>query len=366
MDQNNDKPKGELQIPCVYCSHVNPASFRFCGMCGKALPDLVKQAAKISLGASGSPVPGSGIGLPGRTPAQPPQRIPASAQPTSFQPAAPAPAKPATPQPNPSHPPRTENPNRDLSYLLRDDHTPVRTNRTPFVVGALILIAVAGFFAMRGGKTPPASNGAATGDAVTSQSPDASPAPEASGSAKIGPAKTPADAEEPKAEQKTEAKTEAPTPAQETAERPPSENPVIETPKPVAPKPVAKETSRPKPPVAKPSHKPASRKPSPSQHAIAASESADADEVAPNPSSDCEKQLPALQRGAARGDIRSRTGLGLMYYAGRCVPRDLPTAYKWYALVLHAQPDNSQVSAQLEAIWKQMSPAERQLALKGQ
>jgi TPR repeat protein len=55
-----------------------------------------------------------------------------------------------------------------------------------------------------------------------------------------------------------------------------------------------------------------------------------------------------------------------MYYAGRCVPRDLPTAYHWYALALHAEPDNSQVSAQLEAIWKQMSPAERQLALKSQ
>ena len=354
MDQNNDKPKGELQIPCVYCSHVNPASFRFCGMCGKALPDLVKQAAKISLGASGSPVPGSGIGLPGRTPAQPPQRVPASVQPTSFQPAAPAPAKPPTPQPNPGHPPRTENANRDLSYLLRDDHTPVRANRTPFVVGALILIAVAGFFAMRGGKTPPASNGAATGDAVTSPSPDAPPATEAT-----SPAKT----EEPKPEHTTEAKNEAPAPEPKTVEPDTPPSPAVET-----PKPVAKAAPRPAPAHSVPqaSHKPAPRKPSPSRHAVAASGSADADEVAPNPSSDCEKQLPALQRGAARGDIRSRTGLGLMYYAGRCLPRDLPTAYKWYALVLHAQPDNSQVSAQLEAIWKQMSPAERQLALKGQ
>jgi hypothetical protein len=354
MDQNNDKPKGGLQIPCVYCSHSNPADFRFCGMCGKALPDLVKQAAKVSEGMSGSPLPGSGIGMAGRPPAQPPRQAPVAPPNVQAVPPVQPPVKPVQhavpPRPNPAA--RQENPNRDLSYLLHDDHTPVRTNRTPFVVGTLILVAVAGFFAMRGGKTTPASN--TGGDTTTAQSLDASPAPDAT-----SPAKT----EEPKPEHTTEAKNEAPTPEPKTVEPDTPPSPAVETPKPVvkaAPRPTRARS------VPQVSHKPALRKPSPSRHAVAASESADADEVAPNPSNDCEKQLPALRRGAARGDIRSRTGLGLMYYAGRCVPRDLPTAYKWYALALHAEPDNSQVSAQLEAIWKQMSPAERQLALKSQ
>jgi hypothetical protein len=35
-------------------------------------------------------------------------------------------------------------------------------------------------------------------------------------------------------------------------------------------------------------------------------------------------------------------------------------------LALRTAPDSPQVSAQLEAIWKQMSQAERQLALKAQ
>jgi len=82
-------------------------------------------------------------------------------------------------------------------------------------------------------------------------------------------------------------------------------------------------------------------------------------------SSDCER-VPALRKAADRGDVRARTSLGLVYYSGQCVPRDLPTAYRWYALALHANPDNTQLSAQLEAIWRQMSPAERQLAIRPQ
>src|SRR5882724_3351513 len=163
MDQKYDIPKGEPRIPCVYCSHSNPANFRFCGMCGKALPDLVKQAAKVSEGVSGSPLPGSGIGMAGRPAAQPPRHTPSalpSALPTVLpnvqavppvQPPVPPPVKPvqhAVPPPSPRPVARQENPNRDLSYLLHDDHTPARTNRTPFVVGTLILAAAAGFFAL--------------------------------------------------------------------------------------------------------------------------------------------------------------------------------------------------------------------------
>jgi TPR repeat protein len=108
----------------------------------------------------------------------------------------------------------------------------------------------------------------------------------------------------------------------------------------------------------------ASRKPSPAKHATAAAEdSADSPGAV---SADCEKQLPSLRRASARGDAKARASLGLIYYAGRCVPRDLPTAYRWYALALRTAPDSPQVAAQLEAIWKQMSPAERQLAQKPQ
>jgi TPR repeat protein len=107
------------------------------------------------------------------------------------------------------------------------------------------------------------------------------------------------------------------------------------------------------------------KKPSPAKALAPEAEAAAADTPA-TPGGDCERQLPAMRKAAARGDAKAKADLGLAYYAGRCVARDLPTSYHWYALALRTAPDSPQISAQLEAIWKQMSPAERQLALKAQ
>ena len=121
----------------------------------------------------------------------------------------------------------------------------------------------------------------------------------------------------------------------------------------------------PRPKVIAKAAKASARKPSPSQPSASepAEESTSAASVAAT--SDCEK-VPALRKAADRGDVRARTSLGLVYYSGQCVPRDLPTAYHWYALALRANPNNAQLSAQLEAIWKQMSSAERQVAIRPQ
>src|ERR1700687_77383 len=141
--RNMVQEAGLPQIPCVYCSHPNPPGFRFCGMCGKALPDLVKQASRA---AAEVPKPAP----------PPPVRTPTIAR-------------------------RTENPNRDLSYLLHDDHEPTPTNRTPFIVGALVLAAVAAFFAMRGGGRPATSGTTASETTATAPAETAkteTPAPE--------------------------------------------------------------------------------------------------------------------------------------------------------------------------------------------
>src|SRR5882724_3147216 len=135
--------QGLPRIPCVFCGHGNPPGHRFCGMCGKALPDLVKQA-KTPQSASGSPV-GSGGSVGAAKPVAQPASTASPRQPVASPPLAAPPVRRAPP-------PRQENPNRDLSYLLHDDdHVPVRPSRMPFVVGALVLAAVAGFFIMRGG-----------------------------------------------------------------------------------------------------------------------------------------------------------------------------------------------------------------------
>ena len=285
-------------------------------MCGKALPDLVKRAGRVV--------------APVSTPVVNP-----------------------TPAPPKSAPPRAENPNRDLSYLLHDDHVPARTSRAPFIVGGLVLAAVAAFFAMRGGGKPGAS-GAAASDATAAQTTDGSAAGDAH------PTATPANSEPSKSET---AKAE-PAPAEPATAETKAE-PEKATPSAAEVAPPAK-AARHAAPVAKAAPPPQPsrplKKPSPAKQ-VDVAEQADSPVA---PSNDCEKQMPSLRKAAARGDAKARADLGLAYYAGRCVPRDLPTAYHWYALVLRTEPDSPKVSAQLEAIWKQMSPAERQLALKAQ
>jgi len=329
---------GIPQVPCVYCGHVNSAGQRFCGMCGKALPDLVK-LAKPAQGAGGRPS-GQTAGAPA---------------------ASPHPASPAPVRPTPAA--RADNPNRDLSYLLHDDHVPAQSSRAPFLLGGLVLAAVAVFFFMRGGSKPAPAVGSGAGDATASQAaPAGADAPPAE--TKVEPPK----AEAPKAEVPKAEPAPAETPADdqkgdpEKAEIPPAAAATVP----------AQEVRRPVPAVTTAHAKPAPRpsrmlkKPSPAKPVAPEVETVAAEDSSATPGGDCEKQIPAMRKAAAHGDAKAKADLGLVYYAGQCVPRDLPTAYHWYALALRTAPDSPQISAQLEAIWKQMSPAERQLALKPQ
>jgi len=71
-------------------------------------------------------------------------------------------------------------------------------------------------------------------------------------------------------------------------------------------------------------------------------------------------------RAAARFSSDAQSMLGTMYASGHCVSRDLPTAYHWYAKALHSQPANSRIQSDLTALWNQMTPAEKQLAARGE
>ena len=51
-----------------------------------------------------------------------------------------------------------------------------------------------------------------------------------------------------------------------------------------------------------------------------------------------------------------------MYATGHCVGRDLPAAYRWFARALREDPQNSRISADLQVLWRQMTPEEKQLA----
>src|SRR5215469_9935374 len=72
-----------------------------------------------------------------------------------------------------------------------------------------------------------------------------------------------------------------------------------------------------------------------------------------------------LRTAATHGNSKAQTVLGTMYATGHCVGRDLPTAYRWFARALHQEPNNSRISDDLQVLWRQMTPQERQLATTG-
>ena len=78
---------------------------------------------------------------------------------------------------------------------------------------------------------------------------------------------------------------------------------------------------------------------------------------------DCDRGLRLL-KPAAQSDPKAMISLGALYSTGTCAPRDLPTAYRWFAQALHKQPDNQTLQDDLQNLWSKMTPPERQLAIK--
>jgi hypothetical protein len=79
---------------------------------------------------------------------------------------------------------------------------------------------------------------------------------------------------------------------------------------------------------------------------------------------DCDRGLRMLKSAAGQSDAKAMISLGTLYTVGTCAPRDLPTAYRWFALALHKEPDNQALQDNLQRLWGQMTQPERQLAIK--
>jgi TPR repeat protein len=79
---------------------------------------------------------------------------------------------------------------------------------------------------------------------------------------------------------------------------------------------------------------------------------------------DCDRGLRQLKPAAEQSNPKAMISLGALYSTGVCTPRDLPTAYRWFALALRKQPENSSLQDDLQKLWSQMTPPERQLAIK--
>ena len=81
-------------------------------------------------------------------------------------------------------------------------------------------------------------------------------------------------------------------------------------------------------------------------------------------SQDCERGLRLLKPAANRADPKAMVEMGALYSAGLCTPRDLPTAYRWFAIALRKEPDNESLQNDLQKLWGEMTQPERQLAIK--
>lgn len=78
----------------------------------------------------------------------------------------------------------------------------------------------------------------------------------------------------------------------------------------------------------------------------------------------CDQAVRNLKAASARSNAKARSAFGTMYATGHCVPRDLPTSYSWFALALRVDPSNQILEKDLNAVWNQMTPPERQMATR--
>lgn len=71
-----------------------------------------------------------------------------------------------------------------------------------------------------------------------------------------------------------------------------------------------------------------------------------------------------LKPAANEANTKAMIEMGALYSAGLCAPRDLPTAYRWFALALRKDPANQSVQGDLQKLWGEMTQPERQLAIR--
>ncbi len=79
---------------------------------------------------------------------------------------------------------------------------------------------------------------------------------------------------------------------------------------------------------------------------------------------DCDRGVRMLKSAAGHADANAMIYLGVLYSQGTCAPRDLPTAYSWFAKGLNKEPNNQALQDDIQQIWSQMTQPERQLAIK--
>ena len=368
---------GEGQVICPKCGEVNSSNFLFCGMCGTVLDPARKAAAPILVqtprGTESIPTANSGIVTP---PVAVPTPPPPPARPRS------AANEPIPPISGPSLLGLDQG-NVDVlrdrafsglaSYAQPDEP---RSAGKEALLTIVLLAALAGagwwtyknYIGVTSNRKPVPDVTTPGTDAANTPPQTQAPAPkqdEANSTQKSAAESSSGENQAEKAT--TPAEEKPPVTKSELADAKTADAKTADTKK------AAVETGNP-PKAAAPT-------PTPTRHEVSAERvpagnSADSGEAffrrgegylyGRGGAGDCSSAIKYLKMASDKQHAKARSAMGTMYATGHCVPRDLPSSYRWFALALQADPNNTIVEKNLRAVWNQMTPPERQLATKSQ
>jgi hypothetical protein len=383
-------------VRCPHCGTENAPDHRFCGMCGRALDEPVREE-------SGAEVPTRAQNSAGGEAGEREAHTPAPAYTGGlFNLGAPA-----------------ERPSRNLDYLLEDDEP---RSHKGLVIGilALMLVAGLGYLRWRNGSfaflnlpksgtktatqtTEPAQAPASEDPSTTSapaNAPTANPEPNgnpaAAGSppaaAPANPAgatsaptehaasdhpfsdQAPADhapADHASGDQASGAQATADSRPAQTQAASPTEQPAGAvsagkapnlTVTPSAPAPAESAPAGPATtPAAKPKPSPKGLPPTRPEDSVAMGERYLYGRGVPQ---DCARGLRYVKPAADASNAKAMITMGALYATGHCLSRDLPTAYRFFALALRKDPENGPLKQNAQMVWAQMTEAERQQAIR--
>jgi hypothetical protein len=372
-----------MLVKCEKCGYENFPQHRYCGMCAAPLR-----------------IPGVGVAPPPRPPAPTPLPPVQHAAP-KYEERLATPSKEAAPRQvsGPSFLGLGQEPAEDktFSYLFEDEAPSHRGRNLVLIllisaaVGAIwywrqdlrvvaerllnTLPAAEKSAASKPDSTSAASPAPAAADSTTggASSSSASTPPGPSGTA---PAQTPAQAAAPTASDaaapplagsgktdSTPAGSEAQTPNQSPSESAPSKAAA------------AHEEAEKSDSDEAPSPPPHARQPAVTKAARATASASPADDLEVQGEKylygngvpeNCTRARTNLLAAAEHLNAQAESVLGTMYATGHCATRDLPTAYRWFGRSLRQDPKNTRLEQDLQVLWNQMTPGERQLAMRSE
>ena len=351
-----------MYVRCAQCGYDNSPEYRFCGMCGGALPHPLKEASQPERDIVLSPTP-----VPASRPVSAPAAIPVSASASALG--------GGEKVHGPSFLGLSDDAQENFEYS--DEDEPKRSH-APQIAVVILLIAAAGLLGWQWRHNGFPFNrfivSRTDGQPVTpAAAPDATQSPETQAAGKSAEKPMTANSDVPAAAPDAGTSTDSPGKAEgevapNAAAASPNQNksaPEVEAAK-------AKTSPRPRTPVKSIAKKLQSKTPAPppAVETAALATSPDADlEIAGEHylygtglPQNCTRAESSLSTAAAHGNSKAETVLGTMYATGHCVGRDLPTAYRWFARALQKEPQNSRISDDLQVLWRQMTPQEKRLA----